>query len=307
MWTPDDARKSIACAEEAIALDPDFMLAHSGLAFAHVYLGATGQANPRTAFEKGRSYALRAVELDDSQAESHVALALSKLMYDWDWEGAREEFERALALNPESSGAMLTYSLYLNAMSRLDESIRLQKGAVTIDPLSFPLLHNLGETYLLADQLDEAMEVFQRILEMSPTFRAALNGMAMVHVKREEYAEAIRLSQESRRLTGDELKGVTNLGFAYARSGDREKAEECLQILTKRQARDKDTSLGMDFALIYEGLGEYEKAIDYLEKAYEDRLGAIAFIGVNYASSPMYDHPRFRALLQKLRLPSPAP
>jgi TolB-like protein/Tfp pilus assembly protein PilF len=305
-WTPDGARKAIECAEEAIRLDPEFVLAHSGLASGYVYLGATGQANPRVVLEKGKRHALRALELDEGQAESHIALALSKFLYDWDWEGARLEFEKALELNPGSSGAMHTYAMYLNAMGRVDESIRLQKRAVTIDPLSFPLLQNLGDTYLLSNQLDEAMEMFEKILEMSPTFRAALNGVAMVHLRRENYGKAIQLLQESRRLTGDELKGVTNLGFAYARSGDREKAEECLGLLKEREARDPEASLEMDFAFIYEGMGEYEKAIDHLEKAYEERIGAMAFIGQGYMWSLMREHPRFKALLTKLRLSSPA-
>jgi len=306
-WTPEGARKAIECAEEAIRLDPGFVLAHSGLAFAYVYLGATGQANPRSVFDKGRRHALRALELDDSQAESHTALALSKFLYDWDWEGARQEFEKALELNPGSSTAMHTYAMYLNAMGKFDESVRLQKRAVAIDPLSFPLLQNLGDTFLLSNQLDEAMEVFQKILEMSTTFRAALNGVAMVHLRRDDFQQAIQLLQESRRLTGDELKGVTNLGFAYARSGDRKKAEECLHLLKVREARDPEASLSMDFAFIYEGMGDYEKAIDCLEKAYEDRIGAMAFIGRSYAWSLMHEHPRFNALLEKMGLQSPAP
>jgi TolB-like protein/Flp pilus assembly protein TadD len=301
-WTPDGAQKALECAEQAIQLDPEFVLAHSGLASAYVYLGVTGQAKPRTVFEKGRQHALRAIELNDAEAESHIALGLVKLLYDWDWDSARMEFEKALELNPNSSSAMLAQSLYLNVMERFDESIRLLKRAVIIDPLNLPQLQNLGETYYLANQLEEAKETYEKVLEMSPTFRAALNGVAMVHLRWGEFQKAIEIFQESRRLTGDELKGATNLGFAYAMAGEKEKAEDCLRLMREREARDPGVVLSMDYAFVYEALGEYDRAIDYLEKAYEERIGAMAFVGVSRSWSQIHDHPRFKALLRKMGL-----
>jgi adenylate cyclase len=301
-WTPDNYRKAIGLLEEAIQHDPTFAHAYAVLANCYVVLGATGQLTPRKAFPKAMEAAERAISLNDALAECHNALGLVRMFYQWDWEGAEQSFLRAIGINPGLADVHHTYGLLKSFTGNIDDALREITLALSLDPLSLPIHNTLAGVYFTAERFGEAEEHNSRILEMDPTFRAAKNNLGWLHLARGKAEEAVRLFQETQRETGDELKGVTTLGFAYARSGRREEALECVRKLQKRQEVDPDSSLSTDLALVYAGLDDRDSALRYLQQAVDDRLGGLVFFFTNPLLRNLRSDPRFARIAKSVGL-----
>jgi len=304
-WSPDSVFRAIDCFSEAASLEPTFSAAHNGVATGYLYLGALGQMMPRVAYERARGAAQEALRLDEGLAEAHTSLGAVHLFNDWDWDGARREFERALELNPNSSLGLHLYSMYLAASGSEEESLQTVRRALELDPISLPLMSYLGEILFHMGRLEEARRQAEKALEIEPRFRAAINVLGDVVLEQGDVDRAIALFKESQRLTGDELKGMTNLGYAYAQAGRRAEAEECLARMREREARDGDVELSMDFALVHRALGQEERAMEYLERGFERRVGAMVFLRKSSYWRSLRDHPRFAALVAKIGIPSP--
>ncbi|MEE9288530.1 MAG: tetratricopeptide repeat protein [Bacteroidota bacterium] len=300
-WTPEDINKALQCFEEAIQKDPDFALPYAGLAWSYSYLGLMGQMPSREVFPKAKEAALKGLELDETLAETHVALGLVKMFYDWDWDGAFSSFDRALKLNPGAADVHKSYAMYLWAVGKLEEAVNESELAVQLDPLSLPIRNHLACAYLFAGQNDEAIEQSDKVLEMDPTFRSALEFKGMAYLQKGEIDRSIELFEEYQKLTKDPLKGMAGLGYAYARAGRLEEARECLEKLKRREQIDKNVGLSMDFAAIYAGLGDSDKVFYYLEKAYEQRYG-ILYLKCHPAWNDLRADPRFRNILKKIGL-----
>jgi len=301
-WTPDNYRKAIGLLEEAIQLDPMFAHAYAVLANCHVVLGATGQLTPKKAFPKAMEAAERAIALNDALAECHNALGLVRMFYRWDWEGAERSFHRAIEINPGLADVHHSYGLLKSFTGHIEDAIREISLALSLDPLSLPILNSLAGVYFSTEKLDEAEECNNRILDMDPTFRAAKNNLGWLYLARGDAGEAIRVFEETQRETGDELKGVTTLGFAYAKAGRREDALECIRKLQKRQEIDPDSSLNTDLALVYAGLGDNDNALGFLGKAVEDRLGGLVFFFTNPLLRDLHSDSRFSRIAKSIGL-----
>ena len=297
-WTPEGAKRAIQCFEEAVSREPQFALPYSGLAWSYSFLGAMGQLHAKEAFPKAKEAALKALELDDNLAESHVSLGLVQVFYDWDLNGAYKSFRRALELNPGASMVHHSYTLYLWSVGKVEEAVAESKLAVQLDPLSLPILYLLAGAYSFAERYDEAVEQHKKILEMDPTFRSAFEGMGWIYLWKGEIGKSIELFKEYQKLTRDPLKGVTGLGHAYAKAGKFEEANECLQKLKQREQIDKNVSLSLDFAVIYEGLGDFDKVFYHLEKACEQRYG-VMWLKYHPGWKHIRSDPRFRNLMKK--------
>mgnify|MGYP000719466051 CR=1 FL=1 len=302
-WTPQGVRDGIRFFERAIELEPEFSLAYSGLASTHIYLGATGQLKPVIAYAKAREYAKRAIMLDDSLAESHCAIAEVRLFHDWNWEGAHEAYQRALEISPGSSLVHHSYSLYHIAMRDRKRMLEELELAASLDPLSPSIIHALSFAYMVNGEIDRAEDQYRKLLERHPNYRAAWESLGWAALRRGNNEQAIEYFRKFQSLTSDPTHGRSGLGYALAVAGQREEAEECLELLREREKKDPDVSLEIDFMILHAGLGNFDEAFAHLENAFEQRLGSLIFVLANPGWGALVGDPRFDDLLARMGLP----
>jgi TolB-like protein/Tfp pilus assembly protein PilF len=297
--TGDDLKKSIDYFEQAIAADPDYALAYAGLADGYVLLPGYSAGRPQECYPKAKAAAEKALELDESLAEAHTTLAIAIWNFDFDFARANREFERAIELNPNYATAHQQYgNNTLSALGRFDDAIREGKRALELDPLSSVINSDLGVDYMFAARYDEAIAQFRKLLEMDPGYYFGHFQLAQALEMKGSREAAIAEYQKARALNDDpSVLGV--LGRAYGLSGNRVEAEKILEQL-KRLAKERYVS-AYSFALVYLGMGDNGKAIDWLEKSYDDHAGSdIGWIRVDPLLKPLRGDARFEALAEKI-------
>lgn len=302
--TPEDIGKAILHFEESIQLDPGFPLPYCALSFCYSFMGSAGLLPPAEAYPKAKDYTLRAIELDPNHAESHLSLAAIKFYHNWDFEGAGQSLEKALSLSLNSSMVNQVHGWYLIATGEFDKAIEKMEEAVAQDPLSIPLLCNLADAFSFANRFEEAIAQYEKALELDPNCRRAYEGRGLVHLIRGEKEAALRDLEQYQRLTGSPMKGLPALGHAYALTGQPDKAREFIERLKQREKEQPGIPLHIDFAFLYLGLKDYDKAFYYLNKGYEDRMG-IACLGMIFCIRypllrELQQDPRFRELTGKM-------
>lgn len=303
---PEDLGKAIKNFEEAIAIDPNFARPYCALSYCYSFMGSAGLKPAVEAYPKAKDYTIKAIELDPNHAESHLSLATIKFFHNWDFEGAEESLNKAASLNLNSSLFNQVNGWFLIAKGDFIKAIDKMKQALTLDPLSLPLIANLADAYSFAGQFEKALEQFDKAIEMDPRFRRAYEGKGMVHLASGNYEKAIENLETYHQLIGNPLKGLSSLGHAYAVAGKTDKALECLDKIKQREMQDPGTILHMDYAFIYAGLGDNDKAFHYLNKTYDQRIG-IACLGMIFCIRyPMLKDlrcdKRFDELLDRMKL-----
>ena len=300
-WTPEDRKKAIKIFEEAIEKEPNFALPYSGLANCYSILGTTGQLDAKIAFPKAKRAALKAFVLDNNLMESYISLGMVKLFYEWDDHGAYKLFQKALKLNPGAGVAHQTYAMYLIATGKLKEAVSEAELAVQLDPLSTPNILFLGNAYFFNKQYDSALGQYDKILELDPQFRAALESKACVFLVQGDIETGVRYFKKYQKLTGSPLKGLSGLGYAYAITGKSDKALQCINKIKELKRLEKDISVTFDLAIIYTGLQDYDKAFYYLEKSTLERY-AIIFMKFHPMWEEISKDTRFKKLMKKAGL-----
>jgi serine/threonine protein kinase/Tfp pilus assembly protein PilF len=299
-WTQEGVEQGIAHLERAVTLDPAYALAY--VAMAHTYtmlgVGIAGDLHPNEAFRRARMAVAKAMELDPELAEVHAVLGFVRCVADFDWAGAEKEFKRALELDPNSGETYDSYGLLLTALERYDEAIEVQRRAHELDPLTHRL--DLATTFLRAGRYDEALEIATRVNRQDPHFalgRATL-GWAYLHKGLRE--EGIAELERAVSLAPDSTMFLGQLGQALARIGKLDRARAVLEQL-KELSRSRYVS-PYHLAYVYTGLGEYDAAMDQLERAYEERSGGVWGMKGSFLFTALRSHPRFHALLKKVNL-----
>jgi Flp pilus assembly protein TadD len=255
---------------------------------------------PKETVPKAKEAASKALAVDETLAEPHAALGHLKIHHDWDWSGAERELKRAIELNPNYATAHSWYSVYLEATGRLNEAIAESKRAEDADPLSLPVSVVAARTFYYARRYDQAVEQFRKTLDMDPTFARAhwWLGMAYEQVGRRE--EAIAECRKALSLSGNEPAVLGALGHAYAASGKRAEAQRVLAELKKLSERRY--AVAFEIALVYTGLGDKPQALQWLEKACEDRSSWLAWIKVDPQFDSLRGEPRFQDLVRRMGL-----
>jgi tetratricopeptide (TPR) repeat protein len=300
-WSPDSAKKAMDYYRRAHELEPEYPLPYSGLSRVFAFLGATGYMLPKIAYPKAKEYAIKALEKDDQISESHLCLAMVKLLFEWDWPGAEASFKKAINLSPGSAETYQYYRLYLNILGKDKQALEAAEKAYELDPLSLLINNSLADAYFMIGQFDEAIEQYKKTLDLDANFRTALYGLGWAYWANGDAKKSLQIFKQAQKETGHALKGITQLGYVYAKLGHVDKAKECLNKMKQRQEKEKDISLDMDFAVLYSGLNDYDKVFYHLEKAYEQRFGGLIFItGRHWAE--LKGDPRYRKLLQKMGL-----
>ena len=297
--TAEDLNKAIENFGEAIKKDPNYALAHAGLANSYVLLSIYADAPPKEAFPLAERAATEALRLDENLAEAHAALAYARLRYDLDLAGAERGFRLALELNPNYATGHFWYSELLYATARFDESIREASRALELDPVSLIINAGLAQAYNNAGRYDLAILQCEKILDMDPDFLVAYLMLANAYEHSGQYEEAIKAGEIAREFSDGSAMSVGRLGRAYGKAGRR---EEALKLLDEMLSRSRQRYVpAFWIATIYSGLGEYDKAYEYLNKAYEERYEFVVLINDNLDDEFRSD-PRYIAFLKKVGL-----
>jgi serine/threonine-protein kinase len=302
--TAEGLKKGLEYAEQAIAVDPSFAPGYVGVADSLILLTEYGLMSPESSVPPARSAARRALEIDPGLAEAHASLALIRSIYDWDWVEAERHYRRAFDLNPGYATAHHWYSVdYLTLLGRFDEALEEIELAEQLDPLSPIIREGEGFIFMVSKRFEEALEEYRQILEFDPFFYKAYTSMGRAYTQMGRYDEAIGMLLKGKLLSGDVPNILGALGQTYALAGRRSEALRVLDELDRlSQSRYVPAT---SFAMIHVGLGEKERALEWLEAGLQRHETALSSLRVHPAYDPLRGEPRFKALLETLGLADP--
>ena len=299
-FTPDSLAKSKDYFEQAIAIEPNYAPAWSGLGYYYYFLGYFGHTPPKQANAESSQAVLKALELDETYPGAHT-VAGSLRALDYDWRGAARELTRALVFDPQSADALDGYNFfYLVPMRRLDEAIAGTRKALERDPLS-PILHfHLAYWYYYARQYDRAIEPARSALELDSHYwppYMVIGGSCWGMANTEE---SIRAWEQCAQFAGRAPFALGFLGASYGLAGRTDEARKLIDEL--QELKQKIYVPSSSFGHIYAGLGEIDKALDWCENAIDERDSWIIHLGVHPLWDPLRPYPRYSALLRKMNL-----
>jgi len=291
--------KSIEYFNQAIKIDQNYALAYAGLADAYAVLPSHGETPQSETLPKAKAAALKALDLDSQLPEAHTALA-SLSADDWNWAEAEKQFKHALELNPNYPTAHQWYGEYLVHVGRLDEALHEYKRAQELDPTSIMIQSALGQTLYLMRRNDEAIEHLQKSLEMESDFVDTHWMLGLAYAQKEMHEESRSEFEKALKLSNGATNLLALLGVAYAKSGNQSAAQGVLDKLNAliRQRRAQPH----DLAILYTGLGEKDRAFEWLGKAYEERSHLILYLKTDPFFDPLRSDPRFSDLLNRAGL-----
>jgi serine/threonine protein kinase/Tfp pilus assembly protein PilF len=298
--TIESFRNAINHFQRAIAKDSTYALAYAGLADSYTGLGDAGLSAipPKEAFLNAKVAVQKALEIDEALAEAHASLGHLK-MHDFDWAGAEREFKRAIELNPNYATTYHMCGFYFALMGKHHEAISYMRRALELDPVSLGINTDLGVLFYFAGQYDQAIAQHRKTLEMDPGFIRAYVTLGSTYGQKGMYKEAIDAFEKALELSGDRLK-IAALARAYARAGKREKA---LQIIEELEQLSRQRYISpYCIALIYASLDERDKAMEWLQKAYEKHVSELIYMKVDPYLDNLRSDPRFTKLLKKIGL-----
>jgi TolB-like protein/DNA-binding winged helix-turn-helix (wHTH) protein/Tfp pilus assembly protein PilF len=298
--TADGLGRAVAYFNQAIARDPKYAQAYSGLADTYALLGDWQYAamTPTEALPKAKAAATRALELDDSLSEAHTSLAFTLDGFDWDLKAAEQEFQRAIELNPGYATARHWYAWHLALLGRYDEAITEMRKARGLDPLSLIINADLAELLVIAHRNDEAIQQSLRTIEMDPNFAMAHNQLAQAYLANGMPEKAIPELKRAIDLSGGSPTCMANLARAYVAVGDRSKAVELIHELEARSR--PGFSHAAEIASIHAALGEKDQAMEWLEKGAAEKFNPGVLIRPGF--DPLRSDARFQSLLRRIGL-----
>jgi TolB-like protein/Flp pilus assembly protein TadD len=296
--TEEGFHKGIEYFQQAIEKDPDFALAYAGLASCYSGLANNSIVPPKEGYPKAKEASLKALEIDDTLAEAHNSLAFIKADYDWDWLGAEREYQRAIEINPNYASAHDLYGYHLYRMGRFEAAIAELKRAVELDPASALNNRVLGQAFYYARQYDQAIEQERKTLEFDPNFTNAHIVLGNAYLQKSMYKEATAEYEKELVIFPRSTQALSAVGYAAAVTGRRADAQKVLDKLNDLSKQKYISALYS--ARIYAGLGEKDKAFEWLEKGYDNREGA--GIKVDPVYDPLRSDPRFQDILRRMNL-----
>jgi tetratricopeptide (TPR) repeat protein len=292
-------QKAIECFEQAVAKDPHYALAYTGLADCYLSLGVWGMADPNNVFRRAIALAEKALQIHPNLAEAHASRAVISIFYDWDWMAAERGLKQAIALNPGCAMTHLWYSHYLAILGLLRESVEEARQAQNLDPLS-PIINGLlGYTLFLAREYESALLEIRKTLDLDPYFGTAHFLLGTVLAYQGKYSEAIEAQKRCLEMTGGLLQWAAgSLGYASALAGNRRAAGAILKEFDKKQTYIPPSAR----AMVYLGMGEDEKVYESLRKGYIERDALLPWIKVEPTFDRLRGRPQFKDLLKRMNL-----
>ena len=296
----EDLEKAIAYFGEAIEKDPNYALAHAGMADCYTLMGRHLYLPAKEAFSKARDFANRALELNNDLAEAHTSLAAVLFIYDWEWDAAEDQFKRAIQLNPNYATAHYWHSVLLQTTGRLQESVTAAEKAQVLDPLSPVIGMGVVQAYFFSGQYDKAVEECHRYLDMDPSFVVARDFLVHLHVQNGLFEEAAEEAKRLLDVSERKSEAMAHLAYVYAASGKTEEAKKLFE------ASVADAEFGYSnptiFIIVCSILGDLDNAYRWAEKARES--GRIALHSLRFSPDlqRFRTDPRYSLLLAKAHL-----
>jgi eukaryotic-like serine/threonine-protein kinase len=296
--TPPEIQTSISYFQQALDIDPSYALAYVGLADAYRSFALVGEMAAGDFFPKAKRAAQKALEIDDALAEAHAELGFTIFWYDWDWNAAENQLERALVLNPNNADTHLFYAHLLSNTGRHAEGLAEVKRARELDPLELRINGLEAQFLVHAGKPDEALARLQKILELNPNSWFPHMFASSAYIEKGMFAEAIAEARKASELNSFNSQPTAQLGYALAKSGKLSEARGMLEELLKRSA-EHYVSPG-NIALIYNGLGDRDKTFAWLERGFEQRDAKMVFLKVEPKWNNLRDNPRFQVLMRRV-------
>jgi TolB-like protein/Flp pilus assembly protein TadD len=304
--TEKDLFEAIEYFDKTIKIDTNFALAYTGLADCYNliadFMYFSSENGLRNNYQKGREAAIRALEIDNTSAEAHTSLAFIKLYYDWDWFGAKEEFKRAIQLNPNYGTAHQWYANCNTVFRKHDEAIAEAKMARELDPLSLIINRNVGYRFYFARRFDNAIEESLKALQIEPDFYPTLWTLSLSYLQKGMFTEAILEMQKAAKYSGENRLIQAFMGYVYGISGNQTKAQLILNDFIEISKEEYVPAIF--FATIYIGIGKNDNALNWLEKAYEEHASHLIYLNTNPIYDPLRTEPRFIDLMRKMDYPT---
>ena len=299
--TDEDLKKAIGFFEAALKIDENYAKAYTGLADSYAALALLEFMAPNEAYPKAKAAVSKALSLHAGLAEAHTSLGLIRFQYDWDWQGAEEEFKVALDINPSYAPAHHFFADYLKAVGRFDEAIVEIEKARELDPLSLAINTGVGHVLYLSRQYDKAIEEYKRAVELDPSFMATHVWFGRPYLEKGLFAEAIAELETAVRLSEDSTLALAMLGHGLASAG-REK--DALQILEKLKKRSQNQYVPSYWiAVIYNGFKDKEQTMAWMWKAFEERSSWLVWSKVEPRFDWLREYPEFKSLMNAMRFP----
>ncbi len=292
--------EAIGYFERAIAEDPDYAQAYTGLADSYALSLDYRSVPVAEGFARAKEYARKALALDETVAEAHASLAWSVFIYDWDWEVARREFRRAIELDPGYATARQWYSFWLAAQGHHAEALAEVHRAHELDPASVSIRRSLGWVYYYARRLDEARYYMERAIAVNPTSDESYRVLGLAHAMRGEWVDAEQALREAVALSSGGWYNKAALGYVLARSGRRPEAEALRAELDEHSWQDYVSPIAL--ATVDIGLENWDSAFAQIERGYAERRGWLAYLRVHPIVDPLRGDPRFKTLLERMKL-----
>jgi tetratricopeptide (TPR) repeat protein len=298
--TEEGLRKGMEFFNQAIEEDQFYALAYVGLADSYDMLATYNLSQPSAVLDRAKAAAEKALEIDDQLAEAHTSLAKVRADYDWDWVGAEEQFKRALELNPNYATTHHWYGLHLMAMGRFGEAAAWIKQAQNLDPLSLTINASSGLPFYWSRNYIQAIEQFKKTLELDRTFSLTHVLLGQAYTQAGRFDEAVIELQRARELE-DTPRVRAILGYTLAVGGNK---SEAVRILAELQELAGQKYVSPYFrALIYTALDEPDQALNWLERAYEERSEWLVWLRVDPKLDSLRSEPRFAELVRRLGFP----
>ncbi len=294
-----DLNRAIKYFEEATGKDPRYALAYAGLADCYSILGYYGYRRASVVSPRAKELAEKALSLDENLAEPHASLGQVLMNYYFDWKRSGSELDRALELNPSYATAHFWRATHYMSHGRFDDCLAEVKKAVELDPLSMIILTDAAKDFYLSRHYDEAIDQYKKSLQVDPNFPIAHKGLAEVYAQKGMNNEAILEIEKAIELSGKSVFILDDLGYIYARAGRREDAMKVLEDLERTAADEYVPAYGR--VVIHAALGDHEKALTWLEKAYEER-SFLVYLKVDPAFDALREEERFVKILEKIGL-----
>jgi TolB-like protein/DNA-binding winged helix-turn-helix (wHTH) protein/Flp pilus assembly protein TadD len=301
LFTEDGFRQAASYFDQAVAADPKFASAYSGLSDSYAFLVITNAIAPREGWPKARDAAQRAVELDDALSDGRLSLAHLR-MHMWDWKDSGLEFKKALALDPSNARAHRWYAAYLVSVGRHKEALEEITQAHRLDPLSLANNAEVVRTLYYGRQYEQAVDEARKAELLDPEFPRTHFWLGRVYAQMGKYSEAIAEAERAGPSLDSTLR-LTEMAYACARAGKSVEARAFLKELQERSKRGYVPAY--DLAIVHLALGEKDVALQSLERAYDEHDWALMVLAVEPRLDPLRSDPRFQVLLRKVGLHEP--
>jgi serine/threonine-protein kinase len=292
--------ESIEYFEQAIAADPNYALAYSGLSDAYALQVDYRRVPVDEGLTRAREYAQKALALDNTLAEAHTSLGWVLFIYDWDWEAGMAAFRRAVELNPAYATGHQWYSFTLASHGQIDQALIEGHTALELDPGSVSIRRSLGWLYYYARRYETALEHLRRAIAMNPTAQENYRLLGLALAQLGAYDEAERALREAVTIPEESAYAAASLGYLLGRLGRR---DEALAILHDLESLARDAYVSpVAFHLIHLGLGDHDQAFAWLERCYAERRGWLAYLKAEPMLDPLRGDPRFAEFVQRMKL-----